>query len=278
MFSAIKSKSFLPSNATPFDTLPDAPFNPPNGPTFNPPTGPSFNPPTGPSAKPHPRQFPDPAPPTAPSQPLQPIRNRKRTYNDREVEDQRHGSPGPPASKFARRGNQRMVAPSARAGAQQQQPYAPISAAMPYAPGMNGGGMAQLVPQLQGADLTSAIPAMMAQIQAMGAILSGMAAGAMPDGGGLQNGRSRGRCFDYDTKGFCARGSTCPYEHGANAAVSAPPEIAELPKVQRLWGLDFHDPLTQQPRSQRYHQNSGRSRRPRRPGKSSAILVCWTKL
>lgn len=221
MFAAVRSKSFL---QTPSDTLPDAPLNPPTGPTFNPPTGPSFNPPAGPAARPHPRPFPNPTLPTAQPQAMQPNLARKRTFDDREVEDQHRGSPGPPAAKFARRGNMRMAAPSARAGVQQyQQQYSPTSTAMPYAqPAMNGGGMMQMPQQQQqNADLASAIPMMMAQIQAMGAILSGMAGGS-PGGGG------RGRCFDYDTKGFCARGSTCPYEHGANA-VNAPPGPQNYP-------------------------------------------------
>jgi len=30
------------------------------------------------------------------------------------------------------------------------------------------------------------------------------------------------RCKDYDTKGFCALGSVCPYEHGADHLVVPP--------------------------------------------------------
>ncbi|KAF5009017.1 hypothetical protein FDECE_4731, partial [Fusarium decemcellulare] len=33
-------------------------------------------------------------------------------------------------------------------------------------------------------------------------------------GGGRNQSRRRGRCRDYDTKGVCSRGSTCPYDHG----------------------------------------------------------------
>lgn len=42
----------------------------------------------------------------------------------------------------------------------------------------------------------------------------------LPNAGSPQNGLpylppgSRQRCRDYDTKGFCARGASCPYEHG----------------------------------------------------------------
>ena len=28
------------------------------------------------------------------------------------------------------------------------------------------------------------------------------------------------RCKDYDTKGYCARGSSCPYEHGSDRIVA----------------------------------------------------------
>ena len=244
VFAAIGSKAFLPSDAIASDTLPDAPFNPPNGPSFNPPTGPSFNPPTGPSAKAHPRQFPDTAQPNASPQTLQPIRNRKRAYNDRETEDyaaQRRNSAtfAEPASKFLRRGNQRMAAPS-RAGAQQQQPYAPISAAVPYAP-MNGSEIAQ---QLQGADLSSAIPAMMAQIQAMGAILSGMTAGAMPDGG-MPERAEQGTLLRLRHKGLLREGQHLSVrawrERDERAAEW--PRIAELSGVQPgPWGFDFHEP------------------------------------
>jgi hypothetical protein len=211
VFAAVKSKSFILSNSTTSDALPGAPFNPP--------TGPSFNPPTGPSAQVSARSVPDLAQSNA-SQPIQPIRNRKRSYHERDADDYPHGqfssSPVGPASKFLRRGNQRMAA--ARGGA----PNLPVSA-VSYSPVMNGHG----VPPLQGVDLNSTIPAMMAQIQAMGAILSGMSSGAYPDG--LQHGRGRGRrCFDYDTKGFCARGSTCPYEHGTNSVVM--PHIPVAPQ------------------------------------------------
>lgn len=33
-------------------------------------------------------------------------------------------------------------------------------------------------------------------------------------GGGKNQSRKKGRCRDFDTKGFCSRGSTCPYDHG----------------------------------------------------------------
>lgn len=41
-------------------------------------------------------------------------------------------------------------------------------------------------------------------------------------GGGRNQPRRRGRCRDFDTKGFCSRGSTCPYDHG-NESIFVPP-------------------------------------------------------
>ncbi|KAF5026719.1 hypothetical protein F66182_1187 [Fusarium sp. NRRL 66182] len=56
----------------------------------------------------------------------------------------------------------------------------------------------------------------------------GMAYPGMPNfaqqgfGGGRNQPRRRGRCRDFDTKGFCSRGSTCPYDHG-NESIFVPP-------------------------------------------------------
>ncbi|KAF4345188.1 RNA-binding [Fusarium beomiforme] len=45
-------------------------------------------------------------------------------------------------------------------------------------------------------------------------------------GGGRNQLRRRGRCRDFDTKGFCSRGSTCPYDHG-NESIFVPPGTDE---------------------------------------------------
>ncbi|CAJ0549038.1 Ff.00g026510.m01.CDS01 [Fusarium sp. VM40] len=45
-------------------------------------------------------------------------------------------------------------------------------------------------------------------------------------GGGRNQARKRGRCRDFDTKGFCSRGSTCPYDHG-NESIFVPPGTEE---------------------------------------------------
>ncbi|KAF4991570.1 hypothetical protein FGRMN_7688 [Fusarium graminum] len=39
--------------------------------------------------------------------------------------------------------------------------------------------------------------------------------------GGRNQSRKRGRCRDFDTKGFCSRGSTCQYDHG-NESIFVP--------------------------------------------------------
>jgi len=61
-------------------------------------------------------------------------------------------------------------------------------------------------------------PKVMEAFLQMGAM--GMPYSGMPNfpqqsfGGGKSQSRKRGRCRDFDTKGFCSRGSTCPYDHG----------------------------------------------------------------
>ena len=44
--------------------------------------------------------------------------------------------------------------------------------------------------------------------------------------GSSTNGKSkiRSRCRDYDTKGFCTRGNSCPFEHGNHIVVPAQQE------------------------------------------------------
>lgn len=37
-----------------------------------------------------------------------------------------------------------------------------------------------------------------------------------------RNQRRKGRCRDFDNKGYCSRGSTCPYDHG-NESIFVPP-------------------------------------------------------
>lgn len=74
----------------------------------------------------------------------------------------------------------------------------------------------------------------------------------MPDIPGMppqnQNGRGRPRCRDYDTKGFCARGNACRFEHGAGSIYVPPGASDEYdPKNAVLPGLGNQQ---QQPQSQ----------------------------
>ncbi|KAK7409451.1 hypothetical protein QQX98_008359 [Neonectria punicea] len=53
------------------------------------------------------------------------------------------------------------------------------------------------------------------QMQAMGLQYPGMPKFLQQQyGGGRAQPRRKGRCRDFDTKGFCSRGSTCQYDHG----------------------------------------------------------------
>ncbi len=63
------------------------------------------------------------------------------------------------------------------------------------------------------------------QMQAMGMAFPPMQGYAQPGYGGRnQRGqpRKRGRCRDFDNKGFCARGNTCMYDHGDESVFVAP--------------------------------------------------------
>lgn len=50
------------------------------------------------------------------------------------------------------------------------------------------------------------------RMQAMGMPFPGMPEYFSQNGNRRQQ-RRRGRCRDFDTKGYCARGSTCMFEH-----------------------------------------------------------------
>ncbi|KAK4554046.1 hypothetical protein LTR86_008887 [Recurvomyces mirabilis] len=84
-------------------------------------------------------------------------------------------------------------------------------------------------------DLSNPMASFLAMQQTMGMFLG------MPDGGfferagGISATSEDGRCHDYHTKGFCTRGTSCPYEHGGNAVFIADPNDGydpEAPFVQ----------------------------------------------
>lgn len=118
--------------------------------------------------------------------------SRKRSYYARDEEEGPHGSHSYQRDrpiKHARRGgrgqdNQR----GARHFSQQF--------GMPAMPQLPAG-----MPQF---DPNNPMAAFLAMQQAMG-LMPGMPNGTSPSGR---------RCKDYDTKGFCAAGGSCPYEHG----------------------------------------------------------------
>jgi RNA-binding protein 26 len=60
-------------------------------------------------------------------------------------------------------------------------------------------------------------------------------------GGVLGPSRKRGRCRDYDTKGYCSRGSSCMYEHGDDSMFLAQGFGAPtLPQPVAIEGFSFH--------------------------------------
>ncbi|CAD0037583.1 unnamed protein product [Aureobasidium pullulans] len=98
--------------------------------------------------------------------------------------------------------------------------------------GQRGGFMGQMPGAPQGMpqfDPNNPMAALMAMQQAMGQLpgMSGMP--GMPQmpfpgspggfGNTAQQPRSGQRCHDYDTKGFCALGASCPHEHGNDPVV-----------------------------------------------------------
>ncbi|KAK3669782.1 hypothetical protein LTR78_010355 [Recurvomyces mirabilis] len=70
-------------------------------------------------------------------------------------------------------------------------------------------------------DLSNPMASFLAMQQTMGMFLG------MPDGGfferagGISATPEDRQCHDYHTKGFCTRGTSCPYEHGGNAVFIA---------------------------------------------------------
>jgi RNA-binding protein 26 len=77
-----------------------------------------------------------------------------------------------------------------------------------------------LPPGMPAFDPNNPMEAMM-QMQAMG-LLPPMPKMYQPLGGRGGRPRRRGRCRDFDTKGYCSRGSSCMFDHG-NESVYVPP-------------------------------------------------------
>lgn len=168
------------SAAPPKPLQPTASAFQPNAPAFQP-SDPAFNPPSGPASK-------------------------KREFNESNAFDSyAQGRQQDRPMKQMRRGGRG----GQRGGFMGQMPGAP-----------------QGMPQF---DPNNPMAALMAMQQAMGQLpgMSGMP--GMPQmpfpgspggfGNTAQQPRSGQRCHDYDTKGFCALGASCPHEHGNDPVV-----------------------------------------------------------
>jgi RNA-binding protein 26 len=268
LFDTVSSKSYLPNHVPPSS-------NPPNTQLIgtvplDPPTGPSFNPPTGPAAGVNGRfmnfgqtgGFPE----------LGQINNRKRTFDDREADNgydiQMVGMTGERAPKQPRYHNRG----GARGGNNGMQSPAFAQASL------NG-----MVPQvgLISPQLPVGIPALdpnnpMSALLAMQALLPllGVPQAQMPGALGNMSNRGKGkRCRDYDQKGFCARGSSCPYEHGTDSIV-VPTGMGgnEASPFNQMLPVPFAQgtfPMSNGSHSGSPHDSSRRSRHGRSGGRTS---------
>lgn len=134
-----------------------------------------------------------------PSQNASPESSRKRRFDEASLPDDRdhNGPPGGRSFKQPRRG---------RRGGREDRG--------------DRNGNAYPMMMMPPFDPNNPMEAIM-QMQAMGLPWPGMPGqqgwgfGGGPGGSGGRGGQKRrGRCRDFDTKGFCARGSTCVYDHG----------------------------------------------------------------
>lgn len=211
-FMAIRSKSYIPGYVPPqLNTVTMTPFSAPSGPASYGSLGARGGFEGG-------------------------AQSRKRSYNDRQEDrggyDPHYGR-GDRQMKQMRRGNMsngRGGGPYGRHGGDFQLPNniptIPPPSATPF-PGI------PMPPPGMPFDPNDPIGAILA-MQAMGfpplgipdLSQAGSPTGFVPPAGGAPTGQSMGgknkinaRCRDYDTKGFCARGNACPFDHGNNRIV-----------------------------------------------------------
>ena len=178
VFNAINAKSYDPSRPTPK----------PSAPVYQPPRRMSFEP------------------------PRQPNESRKRSYHDwdRAVEANANGpyQSGERPTKHARRGG--------RGGGDLQRTLRPSAQSFAATPQQNPMLSAGLQLGLPPFDVNNPFAALMAMQQAMGFAGLPLPPTPLATTGLPRVGQAHQRCRDYDTKGFCARGAACPYEHGEN--------------------------------------------------------------
>ncbi|KAF5243674.1 hypothetical protein FAUST_2757 [Fusarium austroamericanum] len=124
--------------------------------------------------------------------------SKKRGYHDREEYDPQYGyeafNQDGRAQKQARRGGRGGRGDDMRGG--------------------HAGGFLNNLPPRPDMPFDPKVMEAFLQMSSMGAPYPGMPSFPQQGFGGKNQSRKRGRCRDFDTKGFCSRGSTCPYDHG----------------------------------------------------------------
>ncbi|KAL8938322.1 MAG: hypothetical protein Q9216_003960 [Gyalolechia sp. 2 TL-2023] len=66
-----------------------------------------------------------------------------------------------------------------------------------------------------------------------------------PTFNGVRNDEVRARCSDYDTRGFCVKGNTCPFEHGNDHMVAPGQEVMEYdPKNSAITDVLATSPIS----------------------------------
>lgn len=139
-----------------------------------------------------------------------PLDGRIQGYEsgDRPVKQSRRGGRGYEQQRGGRSAPQIMGQHGGQA------PYTPRAASFQLPP------MPSLPPGMPPFDLNNPMASIIAMQQLMGLPLPPMPGSGSPLLNNNSNHAQTGqRCRDYDTKGFCARGISCPYEHGDNPYV-----------------------------------------------------------
>jgi RNA-binding protein 26 len=225
VFDAIKYKSYLPGAPQPRSSIP---------------TNPSLVLPTAPTASYYGGGIDISSAPRGPQN-----GSKKRTYNDRGDIDAQDGGEyqfggdtsgrvfkQPRRAGSMGRGGRFENYGNGRGGRTSQAPHMNLPPMAPQA-FPNLPQMPSPPPGMPPFDASSPMAALLA-MQAMGMPLPGMppysqagspGAQAGPPIGGFPPTGKRQRCRDYDTKGFCARGNTCIYEHGTDSIFVPPNAI-----------------------------------------------------
>ncbi|EPE31296.1 RNA-binding, RBD [Glarea lozoyensis ATCC 20868] len=185
LFDAIHYKSYLPGAPAPPQRQTSMPFAPPTGPSSMPPFGVHYGGQNG---------------------------NRKRAFNERgdgDVQDRGMGMENGRVYKQPRRGM------PGRGGYGDFNGRGGFNGRPPHG---NGPSIEQsLLPAIDPNNPPDPMALMMA-IQNMGQSMGFPITAPLPgQGPPAQKAPRRGRCRDYEQKGFCARGNTCMYEHGENS-------------------------------------------------------------